>query len=116
MKNIKTERVCYVIEKLAYWRKFNALHSWFIHNCAKGNDDCQRILVKRKHLEELLTICIKINEDNSQAETLLPTQSGFFFGSTDYDENYYEDVKVTIQVLEKILAEPGDFYYYQASW
>ncbi len=49
VKNIQTQRVCYMVEKLAYWRKFNALHSWFVHNCAEGIDNCQRILLKRQH-------------------------------------------------------------------
>lgn len=65
----------------------------------------------------------KLIEDNSVAETLLPTTSGFFFGSTDYDEYYYEDIEHTIDVLGKELAIDygnGSFsepeYYYRASW
>ena len=38
-------------------------------------------------------ICDKVLDDNSLAEELLPTRSGFFFGSTDYDEWYFEDIK-----------------------
>lgn len=49
-------------------------------------------------------------------EELLPARGGFFFGSTDYNEYYMEDVKRTIEILEKALSVPGDEYAYQASW
>lgn len=54
-------------------------------------------------------------EDSSVAEELLPTASGFFFGGTEYDQYYIEDVKHTVEVLETALKESGD-YYYSASW
>ena len=53
------------------------------------------------------------------AQELLPTQSGFFFGSTEYDQYYIDDLLHTVKGLEKILARPaeddGD-YYYRSSW
>jgi hypothetical protein len=57
----------------------------------------------------------KYIKDPSVARELLPTQEGFFFGSTDYDQYYIEDLRYTRQVLEEILQEEGD-YYYQSSW
>lgn len=42
-------------------------------------------------------------EDTSTARELLPTQNGFFFGSTDYDEYYWRDLEFTKEQLEKIL-------------
>ncbi len=58
-------------------------------------------------------------EDPSVAEALLPTCSGFFFGGTDYDEWYLEDVKDTIEIIQTIL-ETTDFenqmIYYCSSW
>lgn len=60
----------------------------------------------------------KYIEDASIAKALLPTQEGFFFGSTDYDQYYYEDIKYTKEVLDEILSVKGDDaeYYYEASW
>jgi hypothetical protein len=61
----------------------------------------------------------KVVEDTSIAEELLPSQSGFFFGSTDYDEWYIDDLKRTIEKIEKILKETDfDIYaiYYCSSW
>jgi hypothetical protein len=55
--------------------------------------------------------------DTQIAETVLPTASGFFFGSTDYDGGYHEDIKYTSDMLAGLLAEEGvaDFYYH-SSW
>lgn len=44
-------------------------------------------------------------EDSSVAEELLPTQSGFFFGSTFYDEWYVEDLKETVEKIKDILKD-----------
>lgn len=48
---------------------------------------------------------------------LLPTTEGFFFGSTDYDNYYLEDIKRTVEIIEEALAanDRADFYY-SASW
>ena len=57
--------------------------------------------------------------DTSVAEELLPTQGGFFFGSTDYDEYYVEDIADTIDIITRVL-ETTDFekemIYYVSSW
>jgi hypothetical protein len=52
------------------------------------------------------------------AKRLLPTQSGFFFGSTDYDQRYFEGLKTTVTVLEEELAKgsASDDYEYWSSW
>lgn len=58
-------------------------------------------------------------EDSSIAELLLPTASGFFFGGTDYDEYYVDDIKRTIDIIKNVL-ETTDFdtqmVYYVSSW
>ena len=61
----------------------------------------------------------KYVEDPSVAEELLPSTSGFFFGSTAYDEYYVKDLRNTIDIITKIL-ETTDFdkemIYYISSW
>jgi len=42
-------------------------------------------------------------EDSSTARRLLPTQEGFFFGGTAYDQYYWEDLESTKAQLEAIL-------------
>ena len=53
------------------------------------------------------------------AEELLPTQSGFFFGSTDYDQYYMRDIENTIEILTKALQETDfdrQMIVYTSSW
>lgn len=57
----------------------------------------------------------KVMTNIEVAEELLPTQSGFFFGGTDYDEYYMQDIDNTIEIIEKVLEEDDDIYY-QSSW
>ena len=123
--DIKPERVSYIVEQVGYWRKFNALHQWFVDNCQGGRDECQESYVDVSQLEELLNeVLIPIHEvfksgdmDNAKqiAEDLLPTQEGFFFGGLEYDEYYFENVEQTIELLKGLVEEGGDFFY-QSSW
>lgn len=52
-------------------------------------------------------------------EELLPTCSGFFFGSTEYDQWYMDDIQRTIEQLEKVIEETDwetEIVYYSSSW
>ena len=139
-KDIKPERISHIVEEVAYWRKFNALHNWFVNFCGDGNDDCKPIYIRTEQFEELLTLLKTVKEklDNSklitkmtnngqvevyecekEIEDLFPTASVFFFGSTEIDEYYKNDIDSTIEMLEGILSEGSDSvsdYYYRASW
>ena len=44
-------------------------------------------------------------ENPEVAAEYLPTQSGFFFGGTDYDQWYMKDIESTIEILTKVLKE-----------
>jgi hypothetical protein len=104
--------------QVGYWRKANQVHQFFVDKCADGKDECQDTYVERKHLEDLLNRCETVMKDHSRAEELLPAQSGFFFGSTEYGEWYYQDLERTIPILKKILKDaPKDWEFeYRASW
>lgn len=102
-----------------YWRKANAIHQWFIDNCADGIDDCRPVYVSRSRLEELLDTVREVLAHRDRASELLPTQSGFFFGSTDYEDWYFEDLERTEKELSKVLEvskEDDVSFTYQASW
>ena len=114
-KDIQPKRISSIEEEVAYWRKFNALHKWFVENVQKGVDDCGDYYVDVDKLKELLAELEKVVKDKSKAAEILPTASGFFFGGTEYDEYYFQDVKDTIKVLKELVKEEGDFYYY-SSW
>lgn len=113
----------------AYWRKANMIHKWFVDNVQDGNDDCGEYPVEINQIKELLEICKKIKkeciEDEKMiknielAEDLLPTQDGFFFGDTDYDNFYADDIINTIKQLEQVVKnydEKIDDLYYRSSW
>ena len=95
--------------RVGYWRKANEIHNWFLTKCGPrdydGNviDDCRDIYIETEDLEKLLEDCKQVLNDHSLAPALLPTQSGFFFGSTEYDNYYFEDLEDTIKILEPVI-------------
>lgn len=59
----------------------------------------------------------KVIKDSSVAERLLPTHEGFFFGPTDYDEWYLENLVSTKKILTAALkSAKGGQFTYQSSW
>lgn len=104
---------------VAYWRKSNAIHAWFVDNCQGGEDDCNKYPVYREQLQELVDLCKKVIANPNDAPNLLKTRSGFFFGSTDYDEYFFDDIRNTVTMLEKVLQNPkfADWSFeYHSSW
>ena len=124
-EDIKPNRICYITEQVAYWRKFNALHGWFINNCGGGVDECQDISVDEEKLKELLETLKEVSSNFTKADELLPPTQGFFFGRDEVDEYYKEEVNSTIKIIEDLLEEneqskeyglySGEFEY-RASW
>jgi hypothetical protein len=82
-----------------------------------GRDECQPHHVERDQLRELRDRCQRVLDDHALAEDLLPAQSGFFFGGTDYNEYYFQDLEHTIKIIDKCLALPQDWSFeYCSSW
>ena len=104
--------------KVGQWRKSNQVHQWFVDNCQDGVDDCLEAYVSRDHLIALRDICQKVLADHGLADELLPTASGFFFGSTQYDEFYFGDLEDTVLMINEALVNvPTDYdFTYQSSW
>ncbi|HAB99734.1 MAG TPA: hypothetical protein DCE71_07935 [Parachlamydiales bacterium] len=97
---------------VADWRKANQIHGWFVDNVQSGNDDCKIYNVSGEQLRGLLSLCEKALE--TKDPTLLPPREGFFFGSYDIDESYWEDIEKTVEVLSKLDLSKN--YIYEASW
>ena len=122
---INLRRVSTITEEVGYWRKANQIHNWFVQNVQDGIDECQKSWVSAEQLKQLYNTCKKVyasrHDGGKLAQELLPTSSGFFFGTYDYDEYYYEQIQDTIKILKPIVKHldddnrVGDFYY-QASW
>ncbi len=59
----------------------------------------------------------QVIKDPSVAIEALPSTSGFFFGGTDYDEFYIQDLKDTAEIIDRCLALPKDWdFEYHSSW
>ena len=118
VKNINNDVVESV--EVAYWRKANMVHNFF---CSRGKELDPQILyiLSREHLVELLKICHDILDEKVEPEKALPTQCGFFFGSTEYGEMYYKHIKDTIIILSDVLmvnkaSKDAEEFVYYASW
>jgi hypothetical protein len=113
---IRKERISEISEEIGYWRKANAIHKWFVENIQNGEDDCKEYQVSYEQIEKLLKLCKKVLLFKSNAYKYLPTENGFFFGSTDYDNHYFNDIKHTKEICEEIINNPGGNIYYQSNW
>lgn len=114
--NINFKKVKYIIEEAAYWRKANAIHQWFVTNVQDGEDNCADYYVSKEQLQELIDTCKAVIADNSKASELLPTQSGFFFGGTEFDDWYFQNLADTVTQLEAVIKDTGGDFYYSSSW
>ena len=137
---INKGRITYIEEEAAYWRKCNQIHQWFVTNVQDGEDNCSSYYVSNEQIKDLIDTCKKVRDslvssetkeieideygrkdkvtifvNTDVAENLLPSQSGFFFGSTHYDQWYLNDIEHTIEQLESLDLEESE-YEYQASW
>jgi len=111
-------RIKEVTIEAMYWRKANAIHKWFVDKVQEGVDDCSEFEVSLEQLEELLAVIDEVLDNPERAGELLPPQEGFFFGGTDLDEWYWQDLKRTQSELQELFTRnwrSWDFYY-RASW
>lgn len=113
---LKGKRVKEVIVEAMYWRKANAIHAWFVKNCQEGEDDCGNYYVGREQLEELRQLILKALAEKDAS--LLPPTAGFFFGSNEVDEWYWDTLRETEERLGKALDDfPADWEFeYHSSW
>ena len=60
----------------------------------------------------------KVIKNADICEKTLPICEGCFFGYKEYNEYYYDDLKYTKEVLDKLLECDIDkeSYYYTSSW
>ena len=107
-----------VVCEAMYWRKANAIHNWFVNNVQDGEDDCRDYYVDRSNLQELLDTINEVLEDNDKAKELLPTASGFFFGSEEYCDYYFGELTRTRNRIMELLSDKFDDweFYYSSSW
>lgn len=123
-ENGKKHVICRSIWKeIGYWRKANHIHKWFVDCVQDGEDDCEKYEVTKSNLLDLKAVCEEVlslkGKDEGKIEEILPTESGFFFGSTSYDEYYFSDVEETIRIINNVLGTTDfekELVVYQSSW
>lgn len=113
---VEPAKVAYVVEDVGYWRKANAIHRWFVENVQHGTDNCGLYEVSSNQLQQLLQAVEIVLKHPDMAAQVLPTQAGFFFGSTEYDEGYFEDLKETKRILQAALSDDDAWFEYTSSW
>lgn len=130
-KDLKDESAPH--KEVAYWRKANQIHAWFVDNFQGGEDECRpSSAITLDDLLDLRSLCQSILLNNTEddpdlpyaewqdtAATLLPTRSGFFFGDTEYNEWYLKQIEDTIQQINDIEAShegEHNVYFYESSW
>lgn len=103
---------CYFVRRkmtnIGHFRKINFLIKFFKD---RGLDIKKQtpLLIKKKDIEVLLYRCNEVLNDHNKASELLPTTSGFFFGSTEYDEYYFDDVKqVKNYIIDTLINQFDD--------
>jgi hypothetical protein len=104
----------YYAESDVYFRKVNFVYRFFGNKLV---DEC--CFADKSDIEELISRCNKVLADHSLAQELLPTTDGFFFGSTDYDEWYFNDVEDCKKQMTKLLKkynEDTDVLFFVMSW
>jgi len=116
---LKDRKVKQVEADAAYWRKANAVHRWFVDKVQAGVDDCGNYDVSREQLAELRDTCRRVLDFQHLAVEQLPPADGFFFGSTEVGDWYWQDLEDTVKMIDSILADfpEGKWEFeYHSSW
>lgn len=91
--------------QIGYFRKVNFLVKYF-SDLGFDVENQTPFKISEEDAKILLDRCEEVLKDHSKGPELLPTMSGFFFGSTEYDDYYYEDVKeVRDYIRDTLLPE-----------
>ena len=100
----------------AYFRKVNFLFKYY-EDRGKMHDQYYAF-TDASDIDDIIDRCERVLKNNKLAHELLPTQSGFFFGGTDYGMGYFDDVKDCLQQMKKYrkLLKDGVTGYVIFSW
>lgn len=115
----------YYAEDDAYFRKVNCIYAYFQERL-----EDEACFVNEYDLKDIIDRCDQIlkgvnlrkeipYEAIKRGEELLPTQGGFFFGSTEYDKWYFAHVKDIRKQMKKLLRKfdkNNDLMYVLMSW
>ena len=92
---------------VGYFRTVNFLVQYF-SDLGFAVEHQTPFYITKDQVTELRNRCQIVLDNHDKAEELLPTMNGFFFGSTDYDEYYFGDVKQVLKYCEETLLPMFD--------
>lgn len=96
-------------KRSCYFRKYNWLYGWVRRKLELPElENCKHYKLTRSIIEDLIEDITKVLSDHSLAEKLLPTESGFFFGNTEYDDWYFDDLRDAKTQLTQLLVKMSD--------
>lgn len=101
----------------AYFRKVNFLFAYFQNNGSMIDE--WYAPVTADDVKDIINRCEQVLADHDFAEELLPTQSGFFFGGTDYDKWYFDvvrDCKKQMKAFLRKMEKDNSNAYVVFSW
>ncbi|MGR8808934.1 hypothetical protein [Leuconostoc citreum] len=99
------------------WRKANQIRQWFVSHFDQDADAQVRISLNEGTIKALIAEIKIVLQKPDVAPHLMPTSDGFFFGSTDYDDDYFEELKDTLQYLENNFEyDPDNEQLFYTEW
>ena len=74
----------------------------------KEIENCEEYELSKETMFDLLDRIDKVLADHDLAEELLPTQDGYFYGSTQYNDWYFENLQDAKYRLEEDVKSMDD--------
>ena len=99
---------------VGYFRKVNCVYRYFEDKLTD-----ETAWVTKDECEDIVKRCSAVLENPDLASELMPTRSGFFFGSTEYDKYYFSDlrdVRKQFKSFIKYFKTDDDLVFIHMSW
>ena len=99
---------------VGYFRKVNCVYRYFEDKLTD-----ETVWVTKDECEDIVKRCSAVLENPDLASELMPTRSGFFFGSTEYDKYYFSDlrdVRKQFKSFIKYFKTDDDLMFIHMSW
>lgn len=99
---------------VGYFRKVNCVYRYFEDKLTD-----ETAWVTKDECEDIVKRCSAVLENPDLASELMPTRSGFFFGSTEYDKYYFSDLKDVRKQFKsfiKYFKTDDDLVFINMSW
>lgn len=90
------------------FRKRNWLMPFVENSIGSEVENCEPYELSKETMLDLLERIDNVLADHILAEELLPTQGGFFFGSTEYGDHYFMQLQDAKERLEEDVKSMDD--------